>query len=563
MSVAEKRAFFERAMNQPKYEIPRPTSTAKRQFQNSVKSKEPQILVQEPEVKVPRRIVPQQTRYETTNLQPKPQSVVQQSAPVQEERTQTRQEFEPISKKTSIPKATPSFVGEEDDEYDKCADLALKAFNRGSQLLNQKHFRDAISEFDTAIKNAKKYKSLLEIFTKSVYMRAQTHKSAGNENEAIQDYTDAISLARLLKDQEPEAKIKLSTYHYALANALNNNNQFEKAIQEYSESINWLERDNADNATCAAAYYNRGMAFLSLERLDEASEDFQKAIAYILQDSNINKDVLLDSYYYLARCYQLAGDNVKALECYNTITNDLDPNHLLSNYHKARILYYNEDDFRGAIAAFNRVLAVNPNDDSSYYNRGMSYKFLEEWDNAIADFHRATEVNNRFMKAYIELARAIANRDGKDANDEELLNIYNHALYLFENKKEDQKTAPLGKQEIAQVYFERGIILNKQKKFQEAVKDYDMCCDLDRLHEDAYFNRGVIYSRELKQPDRAFNDFEHVLKFVEDVPTLTERAVLNISLNNIDAARTDLNRVLELQPDNEVGYGLLEYILSL
>jgi len=167
------------------------------------------------------------------------------------------------------------------------------------------------------------------------------------------------------------------------------------------------------------------------------------------------------------------------------------------------------------------------------------------------------------LKAFVELARAVVNRDGEAANEDELLKYYDRSIYLLENNKEQQKTPSLTPSEIAQLYFERGILLNKQKKFQEAVRDYDRCCELDRVHEAAHFNRGVIFSRELKQPEKAFRDFEHVLKFTEDVPTLTERAVLNISLNNVEDAKTDLNRVLELQPDNDIGYGLLEYVLSL
>lgn len=467
-----------------------------------------------------------------------------------------------ISLQSSIKKAIPSFV-EEHDESEKQAEVALKAFNRASQLMSQKHYTEAIEQFDKAIEATKLYKDFLEIRTKSTFMRGQTYMIVGDKTAAIDDYIEAISLAQLLKEQQPEVTIKLSNYYVALGNLLNHDDQFERAVEEYSEGINWLEKDSADLLTCTAAYYNRGMAFLSLERLDEAREDFQKAIDFINEDPTGNKQILIDSYYHLARCYHLANDSNKALECYNIIVTEIDPDHILSNFHRARILYYDENDFRGAIRSFDRVLAANTTDDSSYYNRGMAYKFLEEWDKAVHDFKSAVECNDKFMKAYVELARSTVNRDGEATDDNDILLYYDRALYLLENNKVEQNVPSLSRTEIAQLYFERGVLLNKQGRYHDAIKDYDKCCELDRLHEEAYFNRGVIFSRQLKQPEKAFKDFEHVLKFAEDVPTLTERAVLNISLNNFEAARTDLNRVLELEPDNEVGYGLLEYVLSL
>lgn len=52
-----------------------------------------------------------------------------------------------------------------------------------------------------------------------------------------------------------------------------------------------------------------------------------------------------------------------------------------------------------AIADYNRVLELDPNDAMAYNNRGNAEAGLGKWEDAIADYQKATEINPKFAFA--------------------------------------------------------------------------------------------------------------------------------------------------------------------
>ncbi len=62
-------------------------------------------------------------------------------------------------------------------------------------------------------------------------------------------------------------------------------------------------------------------------------------------------------------------------------------------------------DFLGAIADFSQVLRVQPNLSDAYFNRGLAYQRLGQWQQAIADFKQTLLIEPSFAEAYLARGR--------------------------------------------------------------------------------------------------------------------------------------------------------------
>ncbi len=67
---------------------------------------------------------------------------------------------------------------------------------------------------------------------------------------------------------------------------------------------------------------------------------------------------------------------------------------------------YKQGDFQGAIADYNQALRIDPNDASTYYNRGLAKADLKDHQGAIADYNQAIKIDPNLAVAYLVRASA-------------------------------------------------------------------------------------------------------------------------------------------------------------
>ena len=60
---------------------------------------------------------------------------------------------------------------------------------------------------------------------------------------------------------------------------------------------------------------------------------------------------------------------------------------------------YQRGDFRGAIADFDRVIAINPDYADAYSNRGAAHAGSKDYPKAIADYDKAIALNPDLAEA--------------------------------------------------------------------------------------------------------------------------------------------------------------------
>jgi tetratricopeptide (TPR) repeat protein len=130
--------------------------------------------------------------------------------------------------------------------------------------------------------------------------------------------------------------------------------------------------------------------------------------------------------------------------------------------------YLKNGNYDQAIAEYTQAIELDPSLASFYYNRGLAYSNKADYDNAISDFSQVIMMNPK---------------DGE-------------------------------------AYFERGYNYSMKDDLELAIADYTQVIQLDPKNVYAYNNRGLSFEN-LGQKDEAIKDFETVLELTND-PNLTQ-----------------------------------------
>src|SRR5262245_12602406 len=139
-------------------------------------------------------------------------------------------------------------------------------------------------------------------------------------------------------------------------------------------------RQNRDPQGLAAAYHNRGVAYMHMGEVDQALADYDKVIEF---SPNYG-----DAYYNRAIAHGAKGDIDKAITDYTkAIENnarDVDAFRLRGD------AYRSKGDFARAVADYSSAIAFNPDDAVLYNSRALAHVGTGSYIDAIADATKAT-----------------------------------------------------------------------------------------------------------------------------------------------------------------------------
>jgi Tfp pilus assembly protein PilF len=139
------------------------------------------------------------------------------------------------------------------------------------------------------------------------------------------------------------------------------------------------------------------------------------------------------------------------------------------------------------------------NKEFAYSNRGYAHNENGEYDQAIADFNRAIELNPQFAYAYAN--RGFAYRHKGDLN--QAIADYNRAIEV--NSK------------YASAYSNRGYAYSQKGDFARAIADYGRAIELEPDRGRAYCLRAKAYLQDGKT-DQAFADISKALQIDANDP---------------------------------------------
>lgn len=175
----------------------------------------------------------------------------------------------------------------------------------------------------------------------------------------------------------------------------------------------------------------------------------------------------------------------------------------LPAYYNRAISYANSRQYKEALNDFTYVLANFPDHADSYFNRGIVYENLGIYANAIKDYSETIKLRPDFIMAYHY--RGIARFRMSDLDG--ALEDYNKALLLGKNVEMDVATAKEFGLNSSALYFNRGVVMQKKKNYQAAIKDYTEAINIDPSSAKAYYNRAIA-KMALSQAEEALTDLE-------------------------------------------------------
>jgi tetratricopeptide (TPR) repeat protein len=202
---------------------------------------------------------------------------------------------------------------------------------------------------------------------------------------------------------------------------------------------------------------------------------------------------------------------------------------------------YNNGDFRGALADYNQVLALNPKNSNTYYNRGnLKKEKLNDVPGALSDYNQAIALNPKYSKAYNNRGNL---KDEKLNDVQGALSDYNQAIAL--NPK------------YSDAYNNRGLLKNeKLNDVEGALSDYNQAIALDPKDSFAYNNRGNLKNEKLNDVQGALSDYNQAItlnpKNSEAYNNLGN--LKNEKLNDVQGALADFNQAIFLNPKYSEAY---------
>jgi Flp pilus assembly protein TadD len=234
----------------------------------------------------------------------------------------------------------------------------------------------------------------------------------------------------------------------------------------------------------------------------------------------------------------------------------------------------NEGNLEGALEEQEMAVALKPNFADLRYTLGHLYMEAGRHENAKVNFQKALDINPKFFKAGINLARALF-VSGDQANAVESLHLAQGACPNFYSEKladliqmlrmgSDPDAVRHTFHEIleerpssAQISREVAIEAIQNGNYNEAIRELKKAIALKPDYPDLHNYLGIAYGNS-GMADDAIEEFEVSLK----INPYYLKARLNLALAQYDAGRfieaqNHIERVLSVQPDNQLAKNLL------
>lgn len=183
---------------------------------------------------------------------------------------------------------------------------------------------------------------------------------------------------------------------------------------------------------------------------------------------------------------------------------------------------FDKGDFVGALVAFNKAIALDPDVAMFYLDRGKTYKSLQNYTQAIADYDKAISMNAEHAIVY-----------GNRASVFTIQKKYSQAL------KDYKKALELDPND-ARLYFNRGSAYSDMQDYPKAIADYDQAITLDPDLAEAYGNRGFAYYR-MGDKQNAKLDLLESAKILKEQNRQAELQKILRMLSKLDGNNSILN----------------------
>ena len=272
---------------------------------------------------------------------------------------------------------------------------------------------------------------------------------------------------RYIKQIELQKEKRYDIFHHILAKSYQGLKLDHYALEAFNEAI-CLNPQNADVLTERGRLYQRKRAIgLAMHDYEEALLiDPNHGKASLLQKVLEQKNPALDQFASLEEGSRYEEINISPMFNGQYDEESLDSDREESEEpawaaERRKRNQIRNRQLQNAIEEYTRFIRKNPGESNLYYQRGMAYEMLNQYDYAMADFSYALRLNPGYLDAYVDRG----NLYRKIEEFDKALADYNQALRI----------SP----EDANIYAVRAELLTQLGRFVSAEMDVRKALDLE------------------------------------------------------------------------------------
>ncbi|MDW8296455.1 MAG: tetratricopeptide repeat protein [Raineya sp.] len=188
-------------------------------------------------------------------------------------------------------------------------------------------------------------------------------------------------------------------------------------------------------------------------------------------------------------------------------------------YYLRGLAKYAFSEFANSVEDYTKALQIQPTFKDAYYNRGVSFYWLNQNEKAEQDFFKALQLDSTDARTYTALG-SLYSRMSEIENSKKLKKTffqkaenayqkalqfgkdyapayYNYALLISENNSPKSleliEKYILLKPQDAQGYLLKGILLKKNKKWQEALVALQKSAELNPYNPETFLELGSLH----------------------------------------------------------------------
>ncbi len=174
-------------------------------------------------------------------------------------------------------------------------------------------------------------------------------------------------------------------------------------------------------------------------------------------------------------------------------------NQAIASVFKDGVAAMSAEDFAGAIAAFEKVLEIDPDQPEALYNLGVAHENLGQIDQAVTFYKKAIELQTSAVEPYLALAAI------HTANQQ-----WPEAMAMLQ---EAEKLQP----DDVSIVFDIGAVAMNAVDIPAAERAFQRVVELDDAHALGHYQLGMVYVNQGKS-EEAIAQLEKYLELEPDGP---------------------------------------------
>lgn len=343
--------------------------------------------------------------------------------------------------------------------------FALNAFDQAASLRADRRIEEVAwfnagklaYDLEKYAESVETLKEFLEEFPQSEFAR-EANELVGEGLLNSNDFDAALAYMEKSKIKSTRLNLAYQRAAYQKGTTYFNDGDIPKSAELFSQSLKYAQ----DNETQIAAHYWLGESKLKLRQYAQAAQEFSSTIRI---DAPPSTPYALKAKYGLGYAQYNQREYAKALQSFKEYLIDSENQGIKTNFADAHLrladCQYATKDYPAALKSYDKAMdARTPEMDYAFYQKGIVYAVLKDFDNARTNFSIVVEKYQK-SRLYDQALFQKAQMDFEATN-------YQAAIRGYSNLINSMPESPV----LPYCFLNRGISASNLKEYNAAVADF-------------------------------------------------------------------------------------------